>query len=162
MAQHQTYRSPAGNSTQKPRLQQSSSGSSRSDKLNGRVLLVEDDQDHQLLLSLMLRRAGAEVTVAENGKVAVELVAATRDEGPPFEAIVMDVQMPVLDGRAATRLLRCAGFDGRIIVLTARAMTDERQKCFEAGCDAFLAKPVDRAKLVDLLAFHLAKPAFTG
>ena len=79
-------------------------------QLNCRILLVEDDQDHQPLLSLMLRKAGSEVTVAENGQVAVDLARAARDAGMPFDMIVMDVQMPVLDGLAATRELRAAGF----------------------------------------------------
>ena len=126
-------------------------------QLNCRILLVEDDQDHQPLLSLMLRKAGSEVTVAENGKVAVDLACAARDAGLPFDLIVMDVQMPVLDGLAATRELRAEGFTNPIIALTARAVSTDRDRCFAAGCDDFLCKPVTRADLVRLLAAHLRR-----
>ena len=90
-------------------------------QLNCRVLLVEDDRDHQPLLSLMLRKSGSEVTMAENGRVAIDVARAARDAGVPFDIIVMDLQMPVLDGLAATRELRAEGFTNPIIALTARA-----------------------------------------
>ena len=123
--------------------------------LHCRILLVEDDRDHQPLLSLMLQKAGAEVTVAENGKVAVDLARDARDAGIPFDIIVMDLQMPVLDGLAATRELRIEGFTNPIIALTARAASTDRERCFAAGCDDFLSKPIARADLVRLLAAHL-------
>ncbi len=126
-------------------------------QLNGRILLVEDDQDHQPLLSLMLRKAGAEVAIAENGKVAVDLACAARDAGLPFDLIVMDMQMPVLDGLAATRELRAEGFTNPIIALTARAVSTDRARCFEAGCDDFVSKPIARADLVRLLVAHLRR-----
>lgn len=126
-----------------------------------RVLLAEDDQDHRPLLSLMLRKSGAEVTVAENGQVAVDLARAARDASLPFDLIVMDVQMPVLDGMEATRELRAEGFALPIIALTARAVSTDRQRCFSAGCDDFLSKPVTRADLVRLLAAHLRRSRTT-
>ena len=122
-----------------------------------RVLLVEDDRDHQPLLSLMLRKSGSEVTIAENGQVAIDLAHAARDAGQPFEMIVMDVQMPVLDGFAATRRLRAAGFDNPIIALSARAVSTDRDKCLAAGCDDFIAKPISRTELIRLLAAHLKR-----
>ena len=127
-------------------------------QLNCRILLVEDDQEHQPLLSLMLRKAGSEVTVAENGQVAIDLARdrhATPDQ--PFDMIVMDVQMPVLDGVAATRELRAAGFTNPIIALSARAVSTDRDRCFAAGCDDFLSKPIARADLVRFLAAHLRR-----
>jgi CheY-like chemotaxis protein len=127
------------------------------EQLNCHVLLVEDDQDHRPLLSLMLRKAGSQVTVAENGKVAIDLVRAARAEGLPFDLIVMDVQMPVLDGLDATRTLRTEGFANPIIALTARAVSTDRARCFAAGCDDFVSKPVSRADLVRLLAAHLKR-----
>ena len=127
------------------------------DRLNCRILLVEDDYDHQPLLSLMLRKAGSEVTVAENGKVAIDRACAARDAGQPFDMIVMDVQMPVLDGPAATRKLRADGFTNPIIALTARAVSTDRDRCFAAGCDDFLSKPITRVDLVRLLAVHLKR-----
>jgi CheY-like chemotaxis protein len=123
-------------------------------QLNCRILLVEDDPDHRPLLSLMLAKAGSEVTAAENGQVAVDLARAARDAGLPFDLIVMDMQMPVLDGLAATRKLRAEGFKNPIIALTARAVSTDRQRCLAAGCDDFLSKPVARAELIGLLAAH--------
>ena len=126
-------------------------------QLDCRILLVEDDQDHQPLLALMLQKAGSDVTIAENGKVAVDLARAARDVGMPFDMVVMDVQMPVLDGVAATQTLRAEGFINPIIALTARAMSTDRDRCFAAGCDDFLSKPVTRTELVRLLAVHLRR-----
>ena len=125
--------------------------------LSCRVLLVEDDQDHQRLLSLMLQKSGAQVTVAENGQVAVEAACRTRDAGISFDLIVMDVQMPVLDGLSATRMLRAEGFRHPVIALTARTALIDRQRCLAAGCDGFLTKPVSRADLARLLATHLPR-----
>ena len=136
---------------------ETSSSSSSPGRLNCRVLLVEDDHDHGPLLSLMLQKADAEVTVAENGKVAVDLARAARDAGLPFDIIVMDLQMPILDGLSATRELRAEGFTNPIIALTARAVSTDRDRCFAAGCDDFLSKPIKRADLVRLLAAHLSR-----
>ena len=124
-------------------------------RLPCRILLVEDDQDHQPLLSLMLRKADADVALAENGQVAIDLASAARDANQPFEMILMDVQMPVLDGFAATRKLRAAGFDVPIIALTARPISTDREKCFAAGCSDFLAKLVTRTDLIQRLGVHL-------
>jgi DNA-binding response OmpR family regulator len=123
--------------------------------LDCRILLVEDDQDHQPLLSLMLRKAGSEVTVAENGQVALDLAREATEDHQPFELIVMDVQMPILDGVAATRKLRARGFTNPIIALTARAVSTDRDRCLAAGCDDFLPKPIARVDLVRRLAAHL-------
>jgi CheY-like chemotaxis protein len=126
-------------------------------QLNCRILLVEDDQEHQPLLSLMLRKAGSEVTIAENGQVALDLTRDATYADQPFELIVMDVQMPVLDGVAATRELRASGFTNPIIALSARALSTDRDRCLAAGCDDFLSKPIARADLVRLLAAHLRR-----
>jgi CheY-like chemotaxis protein len=125
------------------------------DQLVCHILLVEDDEDHQPLLALILQKAGASVTIAENGKVAVDLTRAARALGQPFDLIVMDVQMPVLDGLAATRQLRDEGFVNPIIALTARAISTDRERCIAAGCNDFLSKPINRADFVRLLATHL-------
>jgi CheY-like chemotaxis protein len=117
--------------------------------------LVEDDRDHQPLLSLMLKKSGSDVTIAENGKVAVDLAQRARDAGRPFDLIVMDLQMPVLDGLSATRALRRHGFTNPIIALTARAVSTDRDRSFEAGCDGFLSKPITRPDLARSLASHL-------
>ena len=114
-----------------------------------RILLAEDGIDNQRLISLLLKKAGASVEVAENGLVAAE-VAMTGDE--PFDLILMDMHMPLKDGYEATRELRQAGYKGPIIALTANAMKEDEKKCLDAGCDAYLAKPIDREKLIQTVA----------
>ncbi len=125
------------------------------DRLNGRILVVEDDCDHQPLLMRMLQRAGAEVALAENGRSAVDMACAARDAGVPFDLIVMDLQMPVLDGLAATEELRSLGFRNPIVAVTARAFATDRERSFAVGCDAFVAKPVVRNDFLHLIAKFL-------
>jgi len=120
-----------------------------------RLLLAEDGPDNQRLLAFLLRKGGAEVVVAENGQVAVDLALNAIAEDQPFEAILMDMQMPVMDGYEATRRLRVARYSGPIIALTANAMKEDRQKCLDAGCDDYLSKPVDRTTLLTTVARHL-------
>jgi len=122
----------------------------------GRILLAEDGVDNQRLIRLILTKAGHAVTVAGNGRAAVE---AARAADPPFDLILMDMQMPELDGYAATRKLREAAFDRPIIALTAHAMQGDRAKCLDAGCDDYATKPVDRAKLLAMIERYLAAPA---
>jgi signal transduction histidine kinase/ActR/RegA family two-component response regulator len=119
--------------------------------VNCRLLLAEDGPDNQRFISHVLRKAGAQVIVAENGQVAVDLVLAARDEGKPFDLILMDMQMPVLDGYLATEKLRAEGFTKPIIALTAHAMGGDRKKCIAAGCDDYMTKPVSREKLVAMV-----------
>jgi CheY-like chemotaxis protein len=105
----------------------------------------------------MLERAGCSVTVAENGQVGVDLALAACEADEPFDVILMDVQMPVLDGYEATRRLRAEGYAGPIIALTAHALATERQRCLAAGCDDFATKPIDRFKLLGMLGAILRK-----
>jgi CheY-like chemotaxis protein len=125
-------------------------------RLAGRILLAEDGIDNQRLIGLVLRRAGAEVTVAEDGQTAVECALAAQQAGSPFDVILMDMQMPVMDGYDATRSLRDAGYTGRIVALTAHAMTEDRQRCLDAGCDEYLSKPIDRDRLLAAMALQCA------
>lgn len=127
--------------------------------LNGcRVLLAEDGPDNQRLISYVLQKAGAHVTVVENGRLAMDAAIAARDAGEGYVCILMDMQMPVMDGYEATRQLRSAGYVGPIIALTAHAMTEDRSKCLDAGCDDYVSKPIDRGCLLGLIQ-RLSMPA---
>jgi PAS domain S-box-containing protein len=123
-------------------------------KLAGRVLVVEDSHDNQRLLGFLLAKLGLQCTFADNGQLAVEL--CTTDHAARFDLILMDVQMPVMDGHDATRAIRARGWTGPIIALTGMAREGDREKCLEAGCNDYLAKPVDRAAMTRVLASYLA------
>jgi len=138
-----------------PALPSRASGNEPS--LRARVLLAEDVVATQRLYSLYLRRAGADVEVAENGRVAVDMVRASMDAARPFDLVLMDMQMPVLDGYSATRELRDAGYHSPIIAVTAHALAGDREKCLAAGCDDYVTKPTDRDQLVKLCLSWLAK-----
>ena len=117
-----------------------------------RILLVDDGIDNQRLIAYVLRKAGIEVSVAENGQVAVDLALAATLAGSSFDIILMDIQMPVMDGYEAIKRLRSAGCVTPIIALTAHSMAGHRQKCLDAGCDDYMTKPFDCATLLKRLA----------
>ena len=138
---------------------------SKTTRVEGRVLLVEDGLDNQRLIRLILQKAGAKVAVAMNGREALEQAwpelqqdHSAGDASEPFDLILMDMQMPVMDGYEATRELRRRGYTGPILALTAHAMTHDRQKCLDAGCDEFIAKPIDRDQFLSTIAHFLPAP----
>ncbi len=113
-----------------------------------RLLLAEDGKDNQRLINMHLTRAGAVVTIVENGKAALDAVLATPDG---FDLVLMDMQMPVMDGYTATRQLRTAGVSIPIVALTAHAMAEDQAKCLAAGCSHYLSKPIDRRVLLSTI-----------
>ncbi len=117
-------------------------------QLKARVLLAEDGPDNQRLISFHLRKAGMTVTAVDNGQKAYEAATAAAAEGTPFDLVLMDMQMPIMDGYTAVRELRNAGYARPVVALTAHAMAEDRQKCIDAGCDGYLTKPIDAKKLV--------------
>ncbi len=123
--------------------------------LDCRVLLAEDGPDNQRLIAAVLRKAGAAVEIVEDGQAAIEQALAARDAGHPYDVILIDMQMPVLDGYAATQRLRGQGYRGAIVALTAHAMAHDRDKCLAAGCDDYATKPIDRRQLIATIEKYL-------
>lgn len=120
--------------------------------LNCKVLLAEDGPDNQRLISFFLKKAGAEVTLVENGREALDVAMAFHLAKSPFDVILMDMQMPVMDGYEATRQLRNAGYERPIVALTANAMDGDEDMCRRAGCDGYVAKPIDYDRLIAAIA----------
>src|SRR5206468_9249094 len=120
-------------------------------RIGGRLLLAEDGRDNQRLISTHLRNAGADVVIADNGRIAVDLATTQR-----FDLILMDMQMPEMDGYAATSELRRRGMGLPIVALTAHAMAEDRARCLAAGCTDYLTKPVDKELLLATVRSYLA------
>jgi CheY-like chemotaxis protein/nitrogen-specific signal transduction histidine kinase len=118
----------------------------------GRVLLAEDGLDNQRLIWLVLEKAGYIVDIAENGAIALERALVEWRAGTPYDVILMDMQMPEMDGYTATQRLREEGYEGQIVALTAHAMARDRDRCLAAGCDEFASKPIDRRSLIRVVA----------
>ncbi|MEW5757538.1 MAG: ATP-binding protein [Pseudomonadota bacterium] len=119
-------------------------------RLQGHVLLAEDTPDNQRLISLYITKLGARVSVVGNGRDAVETALAG-----DFDVVLMDMQMPVMDGVEAVMQLRRMGYRKPIAALTANAMREDQARCLQAGCDDFLTKPISREALVKFLQMHL-------
>jgi len=120
-------------------------------------LLVEDNQDHQWLLSAVLRDTRVKVAAVQCGEDAVDLVRAALGRNEPYDLILMDIRLPTIDGYETTRRMRAAGYEGPIVAITARAMKEEVEACHGAGCDACVSKPFDRVVLRETLTGLLAR-----
>jgi signal transduction histidine kinase/DNA-binding response OmpR family regulator len=123
------------------------SDKSNQPQISGKVLVAEDNPSNQMLVELVLKKMGMESKVAQDGKIAVEML-----ENEEFDIILMDMQMPNMNGYEATRQLRKKGCKLPIIALTAHAMTGDEQKCLDAGCDAYLSKPIKQKLLHETMA----------
>ncbi|MEO5667623.1 MAG: response regulator [Bdellovibrionota bacterium] len=121
-----------------------------------RVLVVEDTPDTRLFITSFLERAGATVETAADGREGVERAMVGN-----FDVVLMDMQMPWLDGLEATRELRRSGFMIPIVALTAHAQQEERLRSLEAGCNDHITKPIERQHLIDVVARHGFKSATT-
>ncbi len=116
----------------------------------GRVLVVEDGDTNRKLIRIILQRQGLDITEATNGVDGVRL-ALSGD----FDVVLMDMQMPLLDGYSAATQIRDAGSRVPIIALTAHAMSGDEEKCLAAGCSGYLTKPIDETRLLRKLAEFL-------
>ena len=113
---------------------------------NAKILLCEDNPDNQRVISFILKKAGWKIDLAENGQIALELVRNRSDD-----LILMDMQMPAMDGYETSRELRARGIDLPVLAVTANAMSEDSGKCLEAGCDDYLSKPIDPTSLVRIV-----------
>jgi len=121
------------------------------------ILVAEDNEINALLMRSLLTRLGHHAVITTNGEEALRSWLAARSAGTPYDLVLMDIQMPQLDGIETTQRIRSleAGEPGRqtpILALTANTLVEDRYACFDAGMDGFLIKPLDRDKLADALA----------
>lgn len=128
--------------------QDADTGTNTAENLNGlSVLLVEDSVDNQFLLQHFLEKAGVDVDVASDGQEGLQKALAG-----DHDLILMDLQMPVMDGYTATSTLRLRGYNKTIVAFTAHSYQEERDRCLKIGFDDFLSKPVKRKELISCIA----------
>jgi len=138
----------------KKKSEESPSGKSRPLQ-NARILIVEDMVVNQAIISTLLRDAGAQVAIADNGAMGVQKVMQDMDNGLLFDVVLMDMQMPVMDGYEATAFLRKHGYQRPIVAVTAHALSGDREKTLGAGCDDYIAKPIDNKTLIEVVSKYL-------
>ncbi|MEW4529701.1 PAS domain S-box protein [Maioricimonas sp. JC845] len=120
-----------------------------------RFLVAEDGQVNQHLLRYRLSQRGGSVDVVGDGKSAVDRALNAEQSGDGYDMVLMDIEMPGMDGHQATRELRRSGFRKPIIALTANAMRGDREQCLQAGCDGYLTKPIDWRRFEDIIQSQL-------
>jgi PAS domain S-box-containing protein len=126
--------------------------------VHGRVLVAEDTPAIRTLLGQILRRMHLDCDAVENGRLACEKAMASESEGRPYDLILMDVQMPEMDGFDATRWLRDHDWRNPIVALTAHAMVGDRESCLAVGCDGYITKPFHPKELQAMLVRYLKNP----
>lgn len=152
----------AGDASEEPRGTETSSGKDKTilevkTEVSGRrVLLAEDSPDNHRLLTHWLKGMGLRVTGAWDGQEAIDAAGEQARRGTPYDLILMDMNMPRVDGYAATAALRGGGHKGPIVALTAHALEGDRQACLRAGCDDYATKPISRRQLQEVVRRHLA------
>ena len=127
--------------------------------LQGRILFVEDEPTVQMVVRHLLRKLNLELELADDGQLGCQMAEQSRSEGRPYALILMDIQLPRMDGLEATRWLRSHGWSGPIVALTAYAMTGDRERCLAAGCDDYLSKPISPSGLREVLRRYLGSVA---
>ena len=124
-------------------------------KIDADILIVDDRRDIRFLSNSFLSKSGARVSEAEDGEVAIRAVQQAMDAGKPFRLILLDMQMPRMDGYETAQELRRLGFTGPIIALTADAMQGDMHRCLAAGCNDYLSKPIDRQTMLQKVYYYL-------
>ena len=133
----------------------SASGGAGDCQYDGRVLVAEDNTSSQVLVALLLKRLGLEVVLVADGRKAIDKALSES-----FDLILMDIQMPEMNGLAVTELLRSKGLETPIVALTASVMQNDKDRCLAAGCNDFLPKPINRELLNETIAKYISvKPA---
>lgn len=127
--------------------------------IDAEILIVDDRRDIRFLSQTFLSEAGARVSEAEDGQVAIDLVQRALGNGNPYRLILLDMQMPRMDGYETAQELRRLGFTGPIIALTADAMQGDMDRCLAAGCNDYLSKPIDRQAMLHKVVHYLEQPA---
>lgn len=116
---------------------------------DSKLLVVDDAKDNRILMQHILKKTGAAIEFAMDGKQAVDAIATAINDGAPFDLILMDMQMPIMDGYFATVKLRELGINTPVVAVTAHALEGDRQDCLDAGCDEYLTKPINKALLIE-------------
>ena len=130
--------------------------------LFGRLLLVEDDDEVQLVIRHLFQKLNIEADFADNGEVGCQRAKISLIEKKPYDLILMDIQMPVLNGLEATQRLRQEGWTGPIVALTAHAMAEDREKCLKAGCNEYVSKPISQTALQTIVQRYCGARAVAG
>lgn len=120
-----------------------------------KILIVDDSEAYLRLMESQLAKEGAEVVTAPNGREAVATALKHAREDKAFDLIFMDMNMPEMNGYAATRKLREEGYKGPIVALTANDMQGDRDKCLNAGCNGYAQKPINKPKLLAIVAHYI-------
>ncbi|MCG3138406.1 MAG: Sensor histidine kinase RcsC [Phycisphaerae bacterium] len=118
---------------------------------------MEDSEDIQRLFSHILGKSDLQVDSAVNGLQALVRIKQAQDDSIPYAVILMDMQMPLMDGYTAVHHLRSCGYQGAIIALTVHALDEEKKRCLQVGCDAYITKPIVRSALLEVVYHNAGK-----